>query len=257
MKISSTNQVGIDSIKIVVAGEAGNGKTTLAATLSEPTLIISAEAGLLSLKNADIDTVDMQQDDAGNILPKEKRVQRLGEIYNWLLLPEQIKKYKWIFIDSLTEINQNVLEYLESKEEFQGPKNTIKKYGELSVQMRRVAKLFRDMPNYNIVFTALTKVETNNDGVQKLKIDVMGKFSDQLPALFDCIFYLGVSSEVGEDGRNKRVLQTQKTDKIDFPKDRSGKLERFEEPNISLIVQKIRKSPTKTETNTTTLGENT
>ena len=49
MKISTTKAVGNDALKILIYGESGSGKTTLAGTINEPTLIISAEAGLLCL----------------------------------------------------------------------------------------------------------------------------------------------------------------------------------------------------------------
>ncbi len=246
MQIQNTRDLGSDGIKIVVAGEAGNGKTTLARTLAEGLkgeriCIISAEAGLLSLRGADIDVLDLLKDDKGEPVPKEKRIDRLGEAYQWLILPEQTAKYKWIFIDSLSELNQNMLERLESDEEFKGPKNTIKKYGELATRMRGMCKTFRDIPNYNVVFTALVKTSTDSDQKTTLSIDMAGAFADKLPALFDQIFYLAVMPEIDEKtGRNKRVLLSQKTDKVVFPKDRSGALDRTEPADLALIAKKIR-----------------
>lgn len=250
MLIQNTRDLGSDGIKVVVAGEAGNGKTTLARTLSEGlqgerVCIVSAEAGLLSLRGADIDVIDIQKDDKGELIPKEKRLDRLGQVYAWLIEPAQLAKYRWIFIDSLTELNQNMLERLEADPEFQGPKNTIKKFGELSTRMRSLAKTFRDLPHYNCVFTALVKTTTDSDQKTSLSIDMVGAFADKLPALFDEIFYLGVSSEIDEKTqRNKRMLLTQKTDKVTFPKDRSGSLDRLEPADLSLIAKKIRDKAT-------------
>ncbi len=246
MKIQNTLDLGSDGIKIVVAGEAGNGKTTLARTLveglkNEKVCIISAEAGLLSLRGVDIDVIDIQRDDAGEPIPKEQRLTRLGEVYHWLTEKEQVAKYRWIFIDSLTELNQNMLERLEADPEYQGPKNTIKKFGELSTRMRSLSKNFRDLPHYNIVFTALVKEAKDNDGKTSIAIDMIGAFAAKLPALFDEIFYLGVLSEVDElTGRNKRGILTQKTDKLTFPKDRSGTLDKLEPADLAAIVKKIR-----------------
>ena len=248
MKIQSTTAQESSTIKIVVAAEAGNGKTTLASTiekeLGEKVLLISAEAGLLSLRDKPVDFVELQKkyDEKGNEIevPKAERIKRLQEIFMYLMQPETKAKYKWVFIDSLTEVNQNMFELLETLEDFAGPKNTIKKYGELSTRMKALAKAFRDMPHYNIVFSALVKTETDNDNKVQMKIDMTGRFAEILPSLFDEIFYLGVMPEVGEDGRNIRMILTQKTDKISFPKDRSGKLDRLEPANLGLIVKKIR-----------------
>jgi aryl carrier-like protein len=247
MKVMNTAGAEAERVKIVVAGEAGNGKTSLAATiergLGEKCIVVSAEAGLLSLRGSSVDFIELQTDDAGASIPKDKRIARLAEIYEWLLKPEQTAKYRWVFIDSLTEINQNMLELLDTQEEFQGPKNTIKKYGELSTRMMALAKTFRDMPHYSLVFTSLVKSETDADNQAKMKVAMVGSFADRLPALFDEILYLGVTDEVCEDGRNKRMLLTQKSNKIDFPKDRSGKLDRLEPADLSVVVKKIRKRP--------------
>lgn len=250
MKIQNASDLASDGIKIVVAGEAGNGKTTLARTLAEGlkderAVVISAEAGLLSIRGVNIDVINIQTNDEGEPLPKEQRIARLGEVHQWLMAPEQRKKYQWVFIDSLTEINQNMLEKLEADPDFQGPKNTIKKFGELSTRMRGLCKSFRDLPHYNVVFTALVKTVTDADQKTTLSIDMVGAFAEKLPALFDELFYLGVSSEIDEQtGKNKRMILTQKTDKITFPKDRSGTLDRLEIPDLSHLVKKIRAKKT-------------
>lgn len=254
MKIENTLDASAGCIKMLVAAEAGNGKTTLAKTiqdkLNEKVLVISAEAGLLSLRGSNVDFIELQNkwDDATKAylpVPKSERINRLLEIYQFLMLPETMKKYTWIFIDSLTEINQNMQEFLDSQEDYQGPKNTLKKFGELNVRMRSVCKTFRDMPHYSVVFSALVKNDIDSDNKSFMKIDMTGKFADALPALFDEIFYLGVLPEVDDGGRNIRKILTQKTDKILFPKDRSGQLDRFEPADLGSIVLKIRKTNVK------------
>lgn len=253
MKVQNTNDVESTRVKFVIAGEAGNGKTSLARTiqngLNEKVFMISAEAGLLSIKGSGIDYAELQtrydeEKKEWVQVPKEQRVARLAEIYSWLMQPEQMKKYNWIYIDSLTEISQNMLESLESQEDFQGPKNTIKKYGELSTRMLSLCKTFRDMPHYNVVFSALVKEEKDEDNQTKIKINVIGSFAEKLPALFDQILYLGVSKEVDETtGRNKRMILTQKSHQYTFPKDRDGSLDVYEAPDLSVIIKKIRTKP--------------
>jgi hypothetical protein len=244
VKILNTQSVTNDALKIVIAAEAGNGKTTLAKTLqnglNEKVLVISAEAGLLSLKGSNIDYLELQTDNEGKEVPKEKRINRLGEIFTWVKQPEQMKTYKWLFIDSLTEIQSNILEHIETLEDFQGPKNTIKKYGELATKTMSLCKLFRDLPHYNVCFSALVKNETDADGLAQMKVSLVGAFADRLPALFDEVLYLGVTEEKNEDGSNVRKILTQKTPKIAFPKDRSGKLSAIEPADLSVIVKKIR-----------------
>src|SRR5664279_4519692 len=53
-KITSTKDMQIDYAKVVVYGPPGAGKTTFGATFPD-TLILSAESGLLSVRDQDID----------------------------------------------------------------------------------------------------------------------------------------------------------------------------------------------------------
>lgn len=253
MRIENTLEAEPQAIKIVVAAEAGNGKTSLAKTiepvLGEKVLVISAEAGLLSLRGSNVDYIELQKKwDAEkkiyNEVPKTQRIQHLMEIFIWLQLPEQRAKYQWIFVDSLTEVNENMLDLLESDPEYQGAKNTIKKFGELSTRMKNLCKAFRDMPHYSVVMSALVKDKTDSDNKTFMQISMTGAFAEKLPALFDEIFYLGVLPEIDEaTGKNKRAILTQKTDKISFPKDRGGRLERMEPADLGLIVKKLRAKP--------------
>ena len=49
-------------LKIGVAGLVGAGKTSFCATTGAPTVIISAEAGLLSLRDVDIPVIEVASD---------------------------------------------------------------------------------------------------------------------------------------------------------------------------------------------------
>jgi hypothetical protein len=231
MNITSTYNSGATSLKMVIFGESGVGKTTLASTLKEPTLVISAEAGLLSLAHAKIDVIDISMNDQGAILAPELRIARLGEVYTYLITPEARAKYKWIFIDSITEISQNLVAQLQK--EFPDRKDSLVLYGENAKRMKSLVKSFRDLPYYNVVFTALSSVEKDENGQRFTGIDVIGKLSSTLPSYFDEVFYLH------SDGEGKRTLVTEKSEKL-VAKDRSGKLNKLEPADLSVIVSKIR-----------------
>lgn len=238
MLVKNTKSLHVNSLKALVYGEPGAGKTTLAGTLRDKTLIVSAEAGLLSLNGKDIDVIDISQDDNGGLIPKELRIKRLGEVYQYLLTPEANKKYKNVFIDSLTEISQNLLEQLEV--EFPDRKDSLVKYGENAKRMRSLVKSFRDLTTYNVVFTALSEKEKDESGRYYLGISMPGKFSQVVPAMFDEVFYLHTHKL--EDGSTQRVLVTKKTD-TNVCKDRSGACADTESPDLGMIFDKIRNHP--------------
>ena len=232
MQITSTQTNETGTIKVLIFGESGVGKTTLAGTLNEPTLIISAEAGLLSLKGKKIDVIDLSLNDKGEVIPQEQRIARLGEVYAYLVTDEARKKYKTIFIDSLSEINGNLLAQLNV--EFSDAKDTLKMYGELSKKMKSLVKSFRDLPYYSIIFTALSEADKDESGQRFIGPQLIGKFSTQVGAYFDEVLYLHVNRETGE-----RVLVTEKSDNL-LAKDRSGKLSKYEPADLGLIYKKIK-----------------
>lgn len=235
MRVVSTSGQGHDKIKMLVYGEPGNGKTSLAATIKERVLIISAEAGLLCLAGREIDSIDISTDDNGVMIPEEKRIPRLGEVYTYLISQECRDKYDWIFIDSLTEISQNLVKQLNV--EFPNRSDSLVLYGENAKRMRSLIKSFRDLPYYNIVFTALSSIEKDENNQRYIGIDMVGKIASSMPAFFDICLYL--KKDIDANGSVKRNLISSGSTR-QIAKDRSGKLLPEEPANLQIIIDKIR-----------------
>jgi hypothetical protein len=70
IQILKTGGVHTNGVKMLVYGNAGAGKTSLCATLPTP-IIISAEAGLLSIQSADLPYIEI------------KSIDDLREAYTW------------------------------------------------------------------------------------------------------------------------------------------------------------------------------
>lgn len=234
MLIKSTDNLGSNNIKMLVYGPPGVGKTSLVATCSGKACVISAEGGLLSLAGKGIDFIDINSNDAGElIMDKGLRLARLKQACAFLDSKEARAKYKWIFIDSITEIAQLYVE--ECKLEFPDAKNAFQLWGAYGDRMRNFIKFVRDIPEYNCVFTCLSTIEKDENGKRINSIDVQGKIGDALPGYMDEVFFY----HVGEvDGVKIRKLVTQPSDKI-IAKDRSGKLDAFEDPDLTKIAAKI------------------
>ena len=101
MKVISTRHAGVDRLKVLVHGPAGAGKTYLASTTGNhrSTLVLSAEAGLLSLRQFDIKAIEIDSFAA------------LRDTFAWIRAgaplggdPESEDTFQWIVLDSISEI---------------------------------------------------------------------------------------------------------------------------------------------------------
>ncbi|MCP4468898.1 MAG: ATP-binding protein [Halieaceae bacterium] len=207
-------------IKALVHGPAGAGKTVLCATGQMPTLIISAEGGLLSIQDApdNIDTVEVGS------------IDQIREVYSML---EQGSDYKLVCLDSLTEIAEVVLAY--EKGQTKDPRQA---YGALIDEMGHLVRAFRDLPAYHVLMTSKQeRIKDENNGSMLYIPSMPGsKVAQQLPYWFDLVFAYRV--EKNPEGETVRWLQTERDGQHEA-KDRSGKLDDFEVPDMAVIISKI------------------
>jgi len=217
MIVKNTEDVSTLYLKILAYGAAGSGKTRMCATTNGKTLIISAEAGLLSLAGQDVDYVEV------------KTMEDLRDVYNTLLTDT---KYSWICLDSISEIAEVVL-VEEKKKTLDGRKA----YSGLNDFMMVIIRNFRDLPK-NIYFTAkMAKEKDETTGGLIYTPSMPGnKLSQALPFLFDLIVCFHNWKD--EQGIEQSALQTRK-DAQHEAKDRSGKLDMAEKPNLTTIYNKI------------------
>lgn len=221
MKITSTKDVAAQRLTCLVYGNPGIGKTSLAKTCPGRTLIISAESGLLSLAGSEIDVVEIT------------KWSETHEVFNFLMTEEAKQTYQWIFIDSLTELGQRLIENLKTR--YPDRKDALKMWGEYAEVMTGFVKAVRDIRPYSVVFTALPSVEKDDVGRTRYAVDLNGKISTRLPAFFDEVFALRMFDD--EERGPVRLLQTVESDGW-IAKDRSGKLATYEEPDLGIISSK-------------------
>lgn len=219
-KTAAQNQ----GIKCLVYGPSGAGKTYLSSTLPGVTVILSAEAGLLSLRQFDIDSATIST------------MQDLKDAYTFL---RDDTKYNNIVIDSLSEIAEAVLADAKA-----GNKDGRMAYGDMAEQVVKLVKAFRDLPGKNVVMIA--KIERTKDemtGAMLYNPSFPGsKLGQALPYLFDEVFALRTDKD--EDGNTIRYLQTSRDNQFDA-KDRSGTLNQFEKADMTAIFIKINGTTTK------------
>ena len=224
IKLTTTKEASrINGVKILTYGGAGAGKTTLCATTGEPTVIISAEAGMLSLRNYDIPVIEVNS------------IGDVHEAYRFIVESEEAKDFRWVCLDSISEIAEVVL-----AAEKKCTKDPRQAYGLLADQMNELLRAFRDIPGRHVYMSAKQeRLQDAGSGAMLYGPSMPGaKLGQQIPFLFDEVFVL--RSEKGDDGLIYRTLQTVQ-DLQYIAKDRSGALEMFEEPNLAAIAAKILK----------------
>ena len=169
----------------------------MAATLDlKKTLVISFESGLLSVLDEE------GGEDIQYVEPAD--LGQLKEVYDKLNTDEFRSKYDTIFIDSLSEISEMMIEALKQDPSvYTGMRDNMKLYMIAQEKMIGIAKSFRDLKGYNVFMTALAATATTNM-VEKLVPAMAGqKLATKLPPLYDFVFYLNVN----QDGDRKLITQ--------------------------------------------------
>ena len=219
MEITTTRKASrVTGLNVLVYGPAGAGKTTLCNTTGDPEhrLILSAEAGLMALRDFDIPVVVIRSMDD------------LVEVYE--MLAKGGHGYTWVCIDSLTEVAEVCLE--EEMAENSDPR---KAYGGLANRIFKLIRLFRNL-EVNLYCSA-KQDRITDDGRLVYAPDMPGrKLGPGLPYHFTQVFALRVHRN--EDGTVRRMLQTQPDEQYDA-KDTSGVLEQFEAPDLGAVAAKV------------------
>jgi phage nucleotide-binding protein len=219
INLRSTKGIHANGVKLLVYANAGAGKTSLIPTLPTP-IVFSAEGGLLSIADADVSFVEVSSYDT------------LMEAYKWVTESDEAKHFESIALDSISEIAEVVLNH--EKKIAKDPRQA---YGSMQEQMSDIIRAFRDIPNKHVYFTAKCEKATDETGRILYAPSMPGnKTGQQLPYFFDEVLALRVEKD--QEGIAQRALMCD-SDGIWQAKDRSGKLDTWEAPDLGSIIAKI------------------
>lgn len=216
-EIISTSSVHQNGVKVVVYGRAGVGKTRLAASAPNP-IILSAEAGLLSLRDQSIPVIEITN------------MATLKEALSWAVSKDN--DYETLCLDSLSEVAEICL--VQSKQQC---KDVRQAYGQMIDTVTSIIRTLRDL-KCNVYITA--KEERSKDdftGMEKIGPSMPGtKLRQLVPYFMDEIFQLTLGKTA--EGATYRYLRTV-PDILHDAKDRSGALEPAEKPDLTYIFNRI------------------
>jgi len=193
---------------ITICGDAGTGKTSLAATFPKP-IFIRAEDGMKSI-SADI------RPDAFPLL------ENATELWPQLIaLLNEDHEYKTLVIDSVSELEQLFIkEILDKDNRARGLNQALGGYGNgpaavaaSHARVRKAAGLLNKKRGMNIVFIAHADIETmrlpDTDDYNRYSLRLLPK---SLPAYVDNVdmvaFVRLVSALRGDDGDRKKVISS-------------------------------------------------
>ena len=219
IQLKRTSAVHSNGVKALVYGHAGSGKTSLIRTLPNP-VILSAEAGLLSLADSDIPYIEI------------KSMDDLSAAYQWLTQTDEGKEFDSIALDSISEIAEVVLNF-----EKKNTKDPRQAYGAMQEQITDLIRAFRDIDGKNVYFTAKVEKAQDESGRILYSPSMPGnKTAQQLPFFFDEVLALRVEKD--QDGNIERALMCA-SDGVWQAKDRSGRLDAWEMPDLGAVIKKI------------------
>jgi phage nucleotide-binding protein len=216
--VKRTGKASASGVNVLVYGAAGAGKTSLIKTLPNP-IILSAEGGLLSIQDADLPYIEINSMDD------------LREAWVWLGTAEGMG-YQSVALDSISEIAEVCL-----NTEKKATKDPRQAYGAMQEQMADVIRAFRDLPGRHVLMTA--KLEKSQDEMARILYAPSmpgNKTGQSLPYFFDEVLALRVERDA--DGNTQRALMCD-GDGSWLAKDRSGKLDAWEAPDLGAIIAKI------------------
>ena len=219
ISLKSTSDIRLNGVKVLVYGMAGAGKTTLNVGLPNP-VILSAEAGLLSIADSGIPFIEIRS------------MEDLKEASEWAVGSQEADQFQSVSLDSISEIGEVVL-----NTELKRSKDPRQAYGEMQHQMTDIIRAFRDLPGRHVYFSAKAEKSQDESGRVLYAPAMPGnKVGQALPYFFDEV--LALRMERDAEGKVQRALMTE-SDGLWQAKDRSGKLDPWEAPDLGAIIRKI------------------
>jgi len=219
IQLKRTKEATAQAVKLLVYGQAGAGKTSLIPTLPKP-VILSAEGGLLSIADTNLPFIEINS------------MVDLREAYLWLTSSAEAAEFESVALDSISEIAEVCLN--TEKKVNKDPRAA---YGAMQEQMADIIRAFRDLSGKHVYMSA--KLEKTQDEMGRVLYAPSmpgNKTGQSLPYFFDEVLALRVEKDA--EGNTRRALMTD-GDGLWLAKDRSGKLEVWEDADLGEIIKKI------------------
>lgn len=244
------------SAKVALVGAAGVGKTSQIRTLpAKSTLFVDLEAGDLSVRDWPGDTVrprtwpefrDLVVFLAGP-MPTASAEQAFSQAHFEHVCakfgdPAQLAKYAFYFVDSLTVLSRLCFAWCKTQpqafSEKTGKPDSRGAYGLLGQEMITALTHLQHVRDKHVIYVAILEEKTDDFNRRFYQLQLEGtKTALELPGVLDEVITLAVLK--AEDGTPYRAFVTRADNPFGYPsKDRSGRLDALEEPNLGKLIDK-------------------
>jgi len=178
VKITKTSDTKYQYANILIFGESGSGKTHFLGTAPKGEMVIlniTSESGMLTLRNKDIDIIDINS------------VSDFEEALRWLAT-EGVKKYKYVGIDSFSQFQKSL--------EKQSRTTGWEMWAEIKQITKSMVDRIKEMP---INLIALCEVGLkDDDGMVKYIPSLVGKSKDEVAYWFDEVYFFEKTGKSGD-----------------------------------------------------------
>lgn len=188
-----------DTIKVLLVGPPGTGKTCFAASLPTPILYLDFDGKVNSAARwfendpARLDAIDVRQ--LSKMLGDQDPVAEMNRIISEELIPQQKAgelKYKTLVVDSITTFSSAVLTHIVKTNpgikrvaSRQGVQPCVQDYGILKREFARLIPGILSL-DLNVVMTAHIKTDKSDLTGEIIRTPVMdGSFGESLPIFFE------------------------------------------------------------------------
>lgn len=245
-------------VKALILGEYGIGKTSLLRTLDpSKTLFIDGEAGDLAVQDVPVDTMRpltwpecrylaafiggpnpaFKDDAIYGVQHYAAAVEMFGD-------KSILDKYDTIFVDSVTKLSRLCLQWASQQPEAyndRGKQDLRGAYGLLGRELIGWVTQLQHVRAKNVIFTCAISQSKDDFGRLTWEAHIEGsKSGRELPGIVDEVITLAMLP-YDDDGvtRTARAFFTAKDNEFGYPaKDRSGRLDPIEEPDLGKLIAK-------------------